>query len=123
MSASTIGSPTTGLTTLDPADNYVVVVNTYTVSPDRAEEALAFLIRSTENTLRYVPGFVSANLHLNGDRTSIVNYSQWRSREDLDAARDRPDVSARIKEAAQFVEKFAPVQYVLRASIAASSAS
>ena len=35
-----------GLTTLDPGAGYVTTMNTYTVSPERTEEVLDYLVRS-----------------------------------------------------------------------------
>ncbi len=84
------------LTTLDPAAGLLVVINTYTVAPDRAEALLDTLMRAAHDVLRHVPGFVSANFHLNPERTQLVNYGQWRSREALAAAKDFPEGEALI---------------------------
>jgi len=72
-------APETGTrrVTLDPAAGYVTIINTYAVAPERAEELLQILVRSTNETLQYVPGFVSANFHMNLDCTQVVNYAQW----------------------------------------------
>jgi antibiotic biosynthesis monooxygenase (ABM) superfamily enzyme len=106
-------------TTLDTDDGYVTVINTYTVAPERAEELLDLLVTATNDTLRHVPGFVSANFHLNGDQSQVVNYAQWRSLEELAAAREDPEVVARIGEAGKLAGSFTPVLYVLRATVAA----
>ena len=120
-SAATQDSPEIGarITTLDPGAGYVTVINTYVVASDRAEELLDLLVRATAETLRYVPGFVSANFHMNFDRSQVVNYAQWRSREALAAARDFPGVAARIGEAAKVAASFTPIQYELRHSVSA----
>lgn len=109
------------LTTLDPAAGYVTIINTYAVAPERAEELLDFLMRSTVETMRYVPGFVSANLHVNLDRTQVVNYAQWRNREAILAARDNPEVAARISAGSKIADSFKPIQYELRQSVAAAT--
>jgi hypothetical protein len=70
---------------------------------------------------RHVSGFVSANFDLN-DRTQVVNYARWRSREVLAAARAYPGVAARLAEAAKVADRFTPIQYELRHSIAAPGA-
>ena len=116
--------PATGprLTTLDPGAGYLVVINTYAVAPERAETLLDLLVRATNETLRHVPGFVSANFHLNLDRTQVVNYAQWRSREALAAARDFPGVVERIAEAGRVADSFAPILYELRQSVTAPGA-
>ena len=115
-------TPTEPLTTLDPGAGYVTVINTYTVDPERAEALLDLLVRATTDTLRHVPGFVSANFHLNAERTQLVNYAQWRSREAIAAARSDAGVAALIAQAARIVESFTPVQYELRRSVAGAAA-
>ena len=110
---------TTRLTTLDPSAGYVTIINTYIVAPERAEALLDLLVRATDETLRYVPGFVSANFHVDLDRTQLVNYAQWRSREAIAAAGADPEVVARIREAAAIADSFTPVFYQLRRSVAA----
>jgi len=109
------------LTTLDPGAGYVTLINTYVVAPERAEELLDFLVRSTLETLRYVPGFVSANLHVNFERTQVVNYAQWKSHEAVAAARENPKVAALMRQQLQIAQSFAPIQYELRNSVAAAS--
>ena len=105
---------------LDPRAGYVTLVNTYEVDPDRSDELLAFLIASTRSTLRYVPGFVSANLHVSLDRTRLVNYAQWQSRDSIAAARENSNVVALMQEQSTIASSFAPVAYELRASIPAA---
>jgi quinol monooxygenase YgiN len=80
----------TRLTRLDPSAGYLTTMNTYTVAPERVEEVLEYLVRSATETVRYVPGFVSMNFHVSLDRTQIVNYGQWKSREAMAAARETP---------------------------------
>src|SRR3989442_11634331 len=98
-SASGHAAPETGarLTTLDPNAGYITIINTYAVAPERAEALLDFLVRATNETIRYVPGFVSANLHLNFDRTQMVNYARWKSRKAIAAARENPKVAALMR--------------------------
>ncbi|GJG86736.1 antibiotic biosynthesis monooxygenase [Gemmatimonadetes bacterium T265] len=119
-----VGAPATGTrpTTLDPGAGYLTVINTYAIAPERAEELLNLLVRATVETLRYVPGFISANFHVNLDRTQVVNYSQWRNREALAAAGADPKVMARIREAGSVATGFTPIQYELRESVAAPGA-
>jgi len=109
-------------TTLDPGAGYVTIINTYVVAPERAEALLEMLVRATEETLRQVPGFVSANFHLNLDRTRLVNYAQWQSREAIAAAGTDPRVAARIREAGEIADSFTPVLYELRSSVRAPDA-
>src|ERR1700753_941430 len=108
-----------GLTILEPDDRYITTINTYTVTPERAEEVLAYLVHSAEETVRYVPGFLSFNLHLSFDRTQIVNYGQWAHREAVMAARQTPDVVALLAETVKMAGNSNSVPYVLRKTIRA----
>ncbi len=108
------------LTTLDPGAGYVTTMNTYTVAQERAEEVLEYLARSAVETVRYVPGFVSMNLHVSLDRTQIVNYGQWKSREAMAAARENPKIVALMSETAKIAGSSKPIPYELRQSVPAS---
>jgi quinol monooxygenase YgiN len=105
-------------TMLDPSAGYITIINTYSVAPERADELLDFLVRATNETIRYVSGFVSANLHVNFERTQVVNYAQWKSRETIAAARENPQVVAVMREQLQIAGSFKPIQYELRQSVA-----
>ena len=110
------------MTTLDPKDGCVTLINTFTVDPERADELLEVLSRATQETFLQQPGFVSANLHMSLDRAHVANYAQWRSAEDLEAASAKPEVQAHFKEAAGAAEAFEPILYRLRHSHDAADA-
>lgn len=110
----------TGLTTLDPNASHVTTINTYTVTPERAEEVLTYLVRSAEETVRYVPGFLSFNFHLSLDHTQIVNYGQWESRQAVMAARENPNVKALMAETVKVAGSSNSVPYMLRKSVPAA---
>ena len=107
------------MTTLDPADGYVVLINTFTVEPERADELVAELSRATAEHMRHRPGFVSANLHVSRDRRRVANYAQWRSQADLDAMMADPEARAHMGKAAKITTSFDPGYYALRESITA----
>jgi quinol monooxygenase YgiN len=110
------------MTTLDPTDGYVVLINTFKVEPDRAEELLGALSRATEHVMRQRPGFVSANLHMSQDRRHLVNFAQWRSQADLDAMMSDPAARVHMREAAAIATSFDPIYYAFRESHAAALA-
>jgi quinol monooxygenase YgiN len=95
--------------TLDPEAGYVVLINTFTVEPDRADDLLAILSRSTEETMRHMPGFVSANLHVSRDKRHIANYAQWRGQSDIEAMMANPDAGGHMREAAAIASSFEPI--------------
>jgi len=109
------------LTTLDPSAGHITTINTYTVTPERAEEVLEYPERSAMETVRHVPGFLSFNFHLSLDRTQIVNYGQRESREALAAARERPKILALRSETAKIAVSSKPMLYELRKSVPAPS--
>lgn len=108
--------------TLDPAAGYAVLINTFSVEPDRADALVAALSKATEEMMGGQPGFVSANLHVSGDRRRVVNYAQWRSREDYEAMANRPEVKAHMGRLAALALSFDPVFYELRQSHATGGA-
>jgi heme-degrading monooxygenase HmoA len=55
------------------------------------------LVEATEQTMRHVPGFVSANMHKSLDGQRVANYAQWRSREDFEAMLKNPEALAHMK--------------------------
>jgi quinol monooxygenase YgiN len=113
----------TQLTTLDPGAGYITIINTYAVAPERVEALLDFLVRSTHEAIRHVPGFISANFHVNFERTQVVNYAQWKSREAIAAAREIPRVLALMREQLEIADSFTPIQYELRQSVPAAGES
>ena len=111
------------MTTLDPDAGYVVLINTFEVEPDRAEELLAELSKATLDGMSRRPGFVSANLHISKDRRFVANYAQWRSQEDLDAMMADPQAMSHMADAAGIATSFNPIYYELRESHTAQPAS
>ncbi len=104
---------------LDPSDNYVVLINTFTVDPSRSEELVKALADATEQSLRQLPGFVSANLHVSDDGKHVANYAQWATQADLDSMMATSAAQQHIKAVAEIAESFEPIYYTLRESYSA----
>ena len=102
------------MTILDPQAAYVTLINTFEVEPERADDLLAALSRATEDYIRRVPGFVSANLHVSFDKKNVANYAQWRSQADLDAFMADPRAREHMHEAAAIATSFRPLYYALK---------
>ena len=111
------------MTTLNPDDTYMVLINTFTVEPARADELLAELTRATETRIRKQPGFVSANLHISDDRRHVANYAQWRTRADYDAFINDPETREHLKTAAALATSFEPIIYDLREATSADDSA
>jgi quinol monooxygenase YgiN len=113
-SRDTNSEPNNARTTLDPKDGYLTFINTFTVEPDNSERLVQALRKATEEIFRHQPGFISANLHLSRDKRRVLNYAQWRSKEDYIAMSKKPEIQAHMKQAAALAISFDPVDYDLR---------
>ncbi len=105
------------MATLNPNDEYVTLINTFTVDPSRTDELLQELVAATNDGMRQRAGFISANLHVSRDGRHIANYAQWRNQEDLDAMMADPAARDHMKHAASIAQSFDPIYYVLRESV------
>ncbi|WP_223301849.1 antibiotic biosynthesis monooxygenase [Haladaptatus sp. R4] len=80
------------MTTIDETTDLTTLINVFTVAPERQDELVELLADATDETMRHLPGFVSANLHRSRDGERVVNYAQWESEADYEAIFERPDV-------------------------------
>jgi quinol monooxygenase YgiN len=78
----------------------VTLINVFTVAPENQQRLIDLLVEATEGVINAQPGFISANLHKSLDGTRVVNYAQWRSREDLEAMLANPAAIPHLREAA-----------------------
>jgi quinol monooxygenase YgiN len=116
------GADLKGATTvLDPEARHVTIINTYVVESERADELFEFLVEATRSTIRHLPGFLSANLHVAIDRTLVMNYAQWQSREAIAAARENRQVVTLMQAQLRIAKSFAPALYDLRACFSGAS--
>ena len=104
------------MTKLDPQVDHVVLINTFTVKPGKAEALVELLGKATDKGIRKAPGFISANLHISLDGTRVVNYAQWRSNEDFEAMQQSDTFKAHTDDAKDLIERFDPVLYKLKYS-------
>ncbi|HLB10918.1 MAG TPA: antibiotic biosynthesis monooxygenase, partial [Gemmatimonadaceae bacterium] len=74
----------------------------------------------TESSVRHVPGFLSAALHRSLDGTKVTMYAQWRTVDDYQRMRERPDASPFLTEA-MTIATFAPGIYEVLAVFSAPS--
>ncbi len=85
------------MVTISKSNNVVTLINVFTVSPENQTELAELLVEATEKTMKDVKGFVSANIHKSGDGVRVVNYAQWKSREDFEAMIKNPEAQAHMK--------------------------
>ncbi|MFH5797793.1 antibiotic biosynthesis monooxygenase family protein [Haladaptatus sp. CMAA 1911] len=80
------------MTTIDTETDVATLINVFTVAPERQDELVSLLADATEETMRHLPGFVSANIHRSRDGERVVNYAQWDSESNFESIFERPDV-------------------------------
>jgi quinol monooxygenase YgiN len=96
------------MSTIEARRQLLTLVNVFTVDPGRQQELVDLLSDATEQTMKHLPGFVSANIHRSLDGKRVVNYAQWESREAFEAMRSNPDAVPHMKAAAALAQ-FDPI--------------
>ena len=85
------------MVTISKDNNVVTLINVFAVEPENQQQLVDLLVEATEKTMKNVSGFVSANIHKSLDGVRVVNYAQWRSREDFEAMVKNPEAQAHMK--------------------------
>lgn len=75
-------------------DAVVTLINVITVSHHVQQRLVDMLVEATDQVMKGLPGFVSANIHKSPDGVRVVNYAQWRSTEDFEAMMANPATQA-----------------------------
>jgi heme-degrading monooxygenase HmoA len=88
----------------------VTLINVFTVAPQDQQALIDVLVEATKQVMNTQPGFLSANIHKSLDGTRVVNYAQWRSREDFEAMLTKSEVLPHM-EAANRLAKVEPHLY------------
>ncbi len=71
-------------TIISKHDNYVVLINVFTVLPENQRKLADILVRMHRDFIADVPGFMSANVYMSLDGERVIVYAQYR---DLDAVK------------------------------------
>ncbi len=88
------------MATIKPAAGLLTLVNVFTVKPADQQKLVDTLIEATEKTMKHMPGFASASIHKSLDGARVINYAQWRSREDFEAMSRNPEAKPHMAAAA-----------------------
>ena len=99
------------MTTINTANAHATLINVFTVEPEKARALADLLERATEETMRHVPGFISANIHKSLDGVRVTNYAQWRSREHFEAMLRHPEAIPHMQACAALAESAEPHLY------------
>jgi quinol monooxygenase YgiN len=101
------------MTTIKEHAPHATLINVFTVAPERAAELAELLRLATEQTMRFVPGFISANIHVSTDGTRVVNYAQWQSAEAYQAMLQDPNAREHMGGCASIATGFEPHLYTV----------
>jgi quinol monooxygenase YgiN len=81
------------------ADGQVItLVNVFTVEPAKLPSLLDLLRDGTETFFSKMPGFVSSSVLTAKDSRQAINYSQWKSTDDIAAFRKDPRFAPYIQQ-------------------------
>jgi heme-degrading monooxygenase HmoA len=98
------------MTEIRTGRSLVTLINVFTVEPAQQQRLIDVLVEATEAVMNTMPGFISANIHRSVDGTRVVNYAQWRSREDFERMLQHPDAIPHMREASSLAS-FEPHLY------------
>src|SRR5476649_534804 len=98
------------MTTISKQNNYLTLINVFTVEPVNQQKLEDLLTLATRSTVQHIEGFISSSLHRSLDGTKVTMYAQWRSMEDYQNMRNNPVASPYLEEALQFAT-FEPGMY------------
>ena len=107
------------MVTIDTDRKLTTLVNVFTVDPDKQAELADLLVRATDETMKNMPGFISASIHRSLDGRKVINYAQWRSPADFAALKENPEAQPHMKAAAALA-KSEPIVCEVVESVAAT---
>lgn len=79
----------------------VTLINVFTVERERQTRLVELWQRATDDVIRHLPGFVSANVHRSLDGTKVVNYAQWESQAAFAAMFQDPEAKRHLDRLAE----------------------
>ncbi len=66
----------------------IIQINVFTVAPENVQPLIDLLVEAA-NSVKDVPGWLSANIHRSLDGTRVVNYAQCESHEAWEAVMEK----------------------------------
>jgi len=96
------------MSTIDKGNRVLTLINVFTVEPEKQQALVALLIEATEQVMKHMPGFVSANIHRSLDGKKVVNYAQWENMAAFEAMRKNSKARPHMQAAAELAQ-FEPI--------------
>jgi len=106
--------------TISKENNYLTLINVFTVDPSNQQKLIELLTLATDGSVKQIRGFISASLHRSLDGTKVTMYAQWRSMEDYQNMRNNPTASPYLQQALEFAT-FEPGMYEVVATFSPGS--
>jgi quinol monooxygenase YgiN len=72
------------MTTIVANSQVTTAITVFTVEPENQQKLVDLLLRSAKEVIQSRPGFISINIHKSLDKTHVLSYSQWESRQAFD---------------------------------------
>lgn len=85
---------------IEKGNSVLTLINVFSVEPGKQQQLVELLIGATNQTMRHVPGFISANIHRSLDGKKVVNYAQWESMDAFEAMRKDARAAPHMQAAA-----------------------
>jgi len=98
------------MTNIAVKNNYLTLINVFTVQLENQQELVDLLILATEDSVTKIAGFISSSLHKSLDGSKVTMYAQWKSIEDYQNMRNNPTASPYLEQALK-IATFAPGMY------------
>lgn len=92
------------MSTITANSNLCTLINVFTVSAERQQELVDVLVEITEQVIKDLPGFVSANIHKSSDGVRVTNYAQWESPAALQNMLNDPEAGRHIAKCREIAE-------------------
>ena|SRR5436309_962459 len=91
-------------TVIRAGDEMVTLINVFDVGASNQQKLVDLLTEGTEKVIQHRPGFVSVNILASNDGTRVVNYAQWRTRDDVKATMADPDAQGYARRVAELAQ-------------------
>ena len=72
------------MTTIVANSQVTTAITLFTVAPENQQRLIDLLVRAAKEIAQSQPGFISINVHQSLDKTHVISYSQWESRQAFD---------------------------------------
>ena len=86
--------------TIRAGSDIITLVNVFTVEPDNQQKLVQLLKEGTDAFFSKQPGFISSSVHASKEGGRAINYSQWRSAQDIENFRKDPKFAPYVQRLA-----------------------